>query len=124
MLRRSAADWNAGNLEGFLDDYTTDSTLTFVGGSGVVRGMDELRARYRRTYWAPGSARDSLRFEDVGVRPLGESHALASGRYVLYRPAPADTITGTGRFTLVLRRESEGWKIFYDHSSAAPGEDD
>lgn len=121
MLTRSTAAWNAGDLEGFLDDYTGEPDLTFVSGSGVMRGLEEVRERYMRTYWSPGSERDSLRFEEVRVRPLGAAHALAHGRYVLHRPrADGDRVTGTGRFSLVLRKETRGWRILHDHSSAAP----
>lgn len=126
MLGSSARAWNAGNLDGFLDDYTTDPSLTFVTGAGVLEGLEALRDRYRRTYWSPGIARDSLRFEQIRVRPLGRGYALAFGRYVLYRPRSPqpDSVTGTGRFSLVLQEEARGWKILHDHSSAAPeGED-
>ena len=117
MLHASARAWNAGHLEGFVDDYLESPEMTFIGGSGVVRGREEVRARYESSYWAPGAERDSLRFEDLEIRPLGERHALALGRYVLHRP-PADTTTATGWFTLVLRRGPAGtWKIVHDHSS-------
>lgn len=131
MLSSSAASWNAGDLEGFLDDYSAGPGLTFVGGSGRIRGLDEVRARYRASYWAPGTERDSLRFEDVEVRSLGPRHALAVGRYVLYRPGDTPAAGGgesggtgdaeeeraRGWFTLVLEKEGEEWRIIHDHSS-------
>lgn len=121
MLEASTGSWNAGDLDGFVDDYLDSPEMTYVGGSGVVRGRDALRERYRATYWAEGEERDSLRFEDLEVRPLGGSHALALGRYVLYRVASdstTDSTTATGRFTLVLRRQDDGtWTIVHDHSS-------
>ena len=46
MLDASAASWNAGDLDGFVDDYTEDPALAFVGSSGVTRGIAEVRARY------------------------------------------------------------------------------
>lgn len=123
MLRASARSWNAGDLDAFVDDYLDSPEMTFVGGSDVVRGREEVRARYEASYWAPGVERDSLRFEELEIRPLGDRHALALGRYVLYRP-PADSTTATGRFSLVLRRMGDGndgddreWKIVHDHSS-------
>lgn len=120
MLSASAASWNAGDLEGFLDDYSAGPGLTFVGGSGRIRGIDEVRERYRTSYWAPGAERDSLRFEDIEVRTLGPDHALAVGRYVLHRPgsdAAEEEVGATGWFTLVLEREGERWRIIHDHSS-------
>lgn len=120
MLHRSAESWNAGDLEGFLDDYWRSDALTFSGGTGVTRGWEAVRERYLRSYWAPGAARDSLRFEGLEVMPLGEDHALALGRYVLYRLEGGEAETGTGQFSLVLRRVDGLWRIIHDHTSATP----
>jgi len=120
MLTASAGSWNGGDLDGFLEDYVDEPPLVFVGSGGVIRGVDALRARYRASYWSEGGPRDSLRFEEVEVRPLGERHAVALGRYVLHRPEEEGRTTGTGYFTLVLREEHGGrWRILHDHSSAA-----
>ena len=116
MLNESAASWNAGDLDGFVDDYSDDPRLAFVGATGVTRGIAEVRARYETGYWSEGAPPDSLRFEDLEVRPLGEGHALALGRYVLYRPTE-DTITSTGWFSLVLGVEDGRWRILHDHTS-------
>jgi ketosteroid isomerase-like protein len=126
MLNASAASWNAGDLAGFLDDYSDDPVLAFVGAAGVTRGIAEVRARYETGYWSTGAPMDSLRFEDLEVRPLGERHALALGRYVLYRPvenapdeggAVTETISSTGWFSLVLGLEEGSWRILHDHTS-------
>lgn len=120
MLHASAESWNAGDLDGFLDDYWRSEALTFSGSSGVTRGWDGVRERYLRSYWAPEAQRDSLRFEALEIMPLGQNHALALGQYVLYRPEEEDKITGTGFFSLVLWKVDGAWKIVHDHTSAAP----
>lgn len=120
MLQSSSASWNAGDLDGFLDDYWQSEELTFSGPSGVTRGWEDVRERYLQSYWAPGADRDSLRFEDLEVTALGDDHALVLGRYVLFRPHQGDSVTGTGHFSLVLRRMENGWKILHDHTSATP----
>jgi len=122
MLEASAQDWNAGNLSGFLDDYWESDSLTFLGANGLTRGWRDLESRYLTTYWAPGAIRDSLRFEVKEVRSLGPDHALALGRYVLYRPEEDGRITASGFFSLVLRRADGEWKILHDHTS--PSQDD
>jgi len=124
MLHASAASWNEGDLEGFLDDYWRSENLTFSGGTGVTRGWEDVRARYLRSYWAPGATRDSLRFEDLEVTALGDDHALALGRYILFRPGEEDVVNSTGHFSLVLRREDGAWKIIHDHTSATPQEEE
>jgi hypothetical protein len=52
--------------------------------------------------------------------PLGEAHALALGKYVLYRPEEEGRITSTGFFSLVLRQVEGEWTIIHDHTSATP----
>jgi uncharacterized protein (TIGR02246 family) len=123
MLHASAASWNSGDLEGFLDDYWRSDDLTFSGGTGVTRGWEDVRQRYLRSYWAPDVARDSLRFEELEVTALGEDHALALGRYVLYRPEEGDVVSSTGHFSLVLRRVDGSWRIIHDHTSETPSQE-
>jgi len=124
MLQASAASWNAGDLDGFMDDYWRSEDLTFSGATGVTRGWENVRARYLESYWAPGAVRDSLRFEDLEVFTLGDGHAMALGRYVLFQPEQGRTEASSGFFTLVLERMDGGWKIVHDHTSATPDEDD
>jgi beta-aspartyl-peptidase (threonine type) len=119
MLLASAASWNAGDLDGFLDDYWRSDELTFSGDTGVTRGWDDVRTRYLNSYWAPGASRDSLRFEGIEVTPLGSDHALALGQYVLYRPEEGGRVTSSGFFSLVLWKPNGHWKILHDHTSAA-----
>jgi beta-aspartyl-peptidase (threonine type) len=120
MLASSSQSWNAGDLEGFLDDYWQSPDLTFSGATGVSRGWDEVRERYLASYWAPGAERDSLRFEELEVTPLGPTYALALGKFVLFQPQNGGKVSSSGHFSLVLRRTDEGWKIMHDHTSTTP----
>ncbi|MGD2121424.1 MAG: nuclear transport factor 2 family protein [Gemmatimonadota bacterium] len=120
MLQASAASWNRGDLEGFLDDYWRSEKLTFSGEDGVTRGWEDVRTRYLDGYWAPGATRDSLRFEAIEVMGLSPDHALALGQYVLFRPEEESRTTSTGYFSLVLQRLGGRWRILHDHTSAAP----
>ena len=117
MLESSARAWNANDLEGFLDDYLESAKTAFVG-STVTYGVDEIRRRYRASYWKSGQPAQHLRFENLDVRLLGADNALALGQYVLLTPGTS-TVEGRGWFTLVLTRTSAGWKIIHDHSSEA-----
>ena len=116
QLLRSADDWNRGSLEGFMSDYARDSATSFVDGGHVRRGWDFIRGRYAPRF-APGAERDSLRFEEVAVRPLGARHALLTARFVLFR---GGRTTASGPFTLVFERQADGWKILHDHTSSDP----
>jgi ketosteroid isomerase-like protein len=116
QLDRSADDWNRGNLDGFMSDYAHDSTATFVDAGHVRQGWDFIRSRYAPRF-APGASRDSLRFEEVAARRLGDRHALLTARFILFRGGHT---TASGPFTLVFERRTDGWKILHDHTSSDP----
>jgi beta-aspartyl-peptidase (threonine type) len=116
QLDRSAADWNQGDLDGFMADYARDSLTGFVSEGRVQRGYDWIRAHYAPLF-GPGATRDSLRFERVEARPLGAAVALVTARYVLHR---GGATTSSGPFTLVMQRQPDGWKILHDHTSSDP----
>ena len=117
MLRRSAADWNRGDLAGFMGDYAQDSLTSYVSGGHVMYGWRALYDRYQRTYFAPGKSRDSLAFEEVRVRPLTLDLALCTARFKLMR---GDSATASGPFTLLLQKRGDRWQILHDHTSADP----
>lgn len=117
LLRESASGWNAGDLSAFLAPYRRDSAVTYIGGGGLRRGFEELRERYSPLFGA-GARRDSLRFDRLRTRSLGDDHALTTGRYVLYRDGES---TETGLFTLVWSRLDGRWRILHDHSSPLTG---
>ncbi|HEY8105008.1 MAG TPA: nuclear transport factor 2 family protein [Gemmatimonadales bacterium] len=116
QLLRSADDWNRGDLEGFMSDYARDSTTSFVEGGHVRRGWDYIHSRYAPRF-GPGAQRDSLRFEEVAVRSLGTDHALLTARFVLFRGGQT---SASGPFSLILERQTAGWKILHDHTSSDP----
>lgn len=113
LLSESAVAWNGGDLEGFMDWYRRDPSTTYIGSPGLVHGWEGIRARYT-SFFEEGAERDSLRFEELETRQLGLALGLATARYVLF---DGDSVTATGLFTLILRRETEGWRIVHDHSS-------
>ncbi len=114
MLESSARSWNAGDLEGFVDDYADDSMTTFMASGHVQHGFDWIRSNYARQF-GPEAVRDSLRFEEFAARALGPNHILATARYILYR---GDSTTSSGPFTLVLEQRVGEWRIIHDHTNA------
>ena len=116
MLDESAVEWNDGLIDGFMDDYLDAPTTTYIGGSGLIIGSEGIRRRYAPLF-EPGAERDSLRFESLRVRGLGPLYGVATARWVLHRDG---VVTGSGPFTLVLRRTGAAWQIIHDHSSSDP----
>ena len=114
MLEESAAEWNRGDFDGFMDDYVQSGATTYIGRDGLLEGFEAIRERYAPLF-EPGADRDSLRFEDIRSRRLGAVEGVVTARWILYR---GDSIPASGPLTLVVRRTSAGWKIIHDHSSS------
>ncbi|HUF13491.1 MAG TPA: nuclear transport factor 2 family protein [Longimicrobiales bacterium] len=119
VLQASAAAWNRGDLQGFLEPYENSPRTSFAGQSGFIRGYDALRESYARGYWSSGAPADSLAFEVIEVRPLGARAALMLGRYLL-SDRTSGALTSTGIFSLVFVHTADGWKITHDHTSETP----
>ncbi len=117
MLVRSAADWNRGDLAGFMGDYARDSMTSYVSGGHVQYGWQALYDHYRVSYLTPGQARDSLRFEEIQVRPPTTDLAFCTARFRLTRGA---AVTASGPFTLILQKRGDRWYILHDHTSSDP----
>lgn len=113
MLHRSADAWNRGDLDGFVAAYADGASTSFMTTDGPVFGRATIRGLYAPSF-QPEATRDSLRLEDLNVRPLPPLIGIVTGRYVLERDG---TVTDSGWFSVVVRRAGDGWRIVHDHSS-------
>jgi ketosteroid isomerase-like protein len=115
VIDRQVADWNKGDLDGFLSGYWNSPKVVFQSGGQRHDGFEAMRDRYRRRYQAEGKAMGQLVFSALEIEPLGPDACLARGGWRLTVP---DGSKPGGLFTVILRRLPEGWKIVHDHTSA------
>ena len=111
LMHQSAEDWNRGDLDRFMALYDTASTFLTQNGNLRLPGM---RENYQRGFFKGDKPIQNLRFEAMEVRPLGNGHALLTGRFVLYGNDLPDR---KGIYTLVFVQRGKEWKILHDHSS-------
>ncbi len=114
VLAQQAREWNAGNLAGFMDTYARGEQTRFASGGNVSRGWQTVFDRYRKNY-SSRAAMGTLDFADLEVTMLAPDSAVAFGRWHLKR----EQDDPSGLFTLILQRQANGWRIIYDHTSAA-----
>ena len=114
VLRAQQDAWNRGDIEGFMNGYARAASTVFISEDSIRRGWETVRARYRQKY-SDRAKMGTLTFSDLEITLLSSDSAVASGRWKLKR---ADD-QPHGRFTLVLRRLPEGWRIVHDYTSAA-----
>ncbi len=106
--------WNRGDLEGYMAaGYWNSPELTFIGGANEIRGYQGALERYRKAYKSPGKEMGHLDFPEMRVVMLGTDAALATGKFHLKM---SDGLEPTGRYTVILRKVPEGWRIIHDHS--------
>lgn len=112
VFNRQVAAWNAGDLEEFMQTYWKSETLTFSGGGKTTRGWQATLDRYKKSY-SSKELMGKLTFTDFEVTSLGQSSALALGRWHLERKKDSPE----GNFSVVLQKFNGKWKIIHDHSS-------
>ncbi len=116
VLEKQVSAWNAGDLERFLETYWKSDDLTFFSGGTITRGWQATRERYRKRYLSDGDEMGYLAFSEMSIQMLGDTGALAKGRWLLQRSGKKDL---SGLFSLTIRRLPEGWRIIHDHTSVA-----
>jgi uncharacterized protein (TIGR02246 family) len=114
VLAAQVAAWNRGDIPGFMNGYANSTRTTFVG-TGIEHGYASILARYLGKY-PSHEAMGHLDFTGLEVRLLGANHAVVTGYFNLTRSRAAGG-NAAGVFSLVLEKESGGWKIILDHTS-------
>lgn len=117
-IRKVLADqmeaWNKGDIETYMKGYWNSEETVFLSGGNITRGYQEVLARYKKTY-ATREKMGTLEFEELKVRMIGADAAIVSGVWKLTRK----TDKPRGRFTLLVERKQEEWRITHDHTSSA-----
>jgi len=114
ILHAQQRAWNRGDIDGFMSGYARSRSTIFVSEDTVTRGWQTVRNRYKKKY-SDREKMGTLTFFDLEITPLGPSAAIVIGRWQLKRKIDKPH----GRFTLVFRHLTEGWRIVHDHTSAA-----
>src|SRR6266480_2535504 len=114
VLNMQQAAWNRGDIDAFMDGYWRSDETVFVSSDEVTRGWEKVLDRYKKKY-SDRTKMGTLTFSNLEIAPLGDDAAVVLGAWKLKRAKDEPR----GRFTLILRRLPEGWRIVHDHTSAA-----
>ena len=112
VLDAQVEAWNRGDLKEFVSSYSAETVFV---GKRMTRGNKDLLEHYRASY-PIREKMGKLSFTDLEVKLLGNEYASVIGRFHLKRTA-AGGGDSNGIFTLLFRRNAEGWRIILDHTS-------
>jgi ketosteroid isomerase-like protein len=111
-LTASADAWNNADLAGHIRPYA--DAATFMGGNGPIQGRERVGESLAKSFWREGKPKQRLSFDQITVRPLGATHALVTGHFLLSGGGEMDR---SGWFSLTWEKSAAGWQIVHDHSS-------
>jgi ketosteroid isomerase-like protein len=114
MLINQVAAWNRGDVDGYMHGYWDSDSTVFTSGGTLTKGYREVLLRYNKNYDSREKM-GKLEFHDLGIQQLSPSAAVAMGVWQLMRK----TDKPWGRFTLIVEKKPEGWRITHDHTSSA-----
>ena len=112
VLSDQVEAWNAADLDGFMEGYWKSDNLIFTSDGRIRRGWQATLDAYRQNYTK--DTMGQLSFSDLDIVLTGDNEAVVLG---LWRISEGDR-NQSGRFTLVLHRFVEGWRIIRDHTSS------
>lgn len=89
VMEKQSAEWNAGNIDGFMQGYWNSPDLVFVSGDRVTRGWQQTTDNYKKSY----DTREKmgvLTFSELEVNVLSKDSAVVLGRWKVAHP-PKDS---------------------------------
>lgn len=114
MISDGVKAWNQGDLEGFLKTYWKSDKTVFNTGGTLVQGYTNIQAQYKTWYPSP-SGMGTTEFTDIVLRDIAPTAKVAMGVWKVLLPSK---IILKGRFTWIIGKKSEGWRITHDHTSS------
>lgn len=114
ILFDQVAAWNAGDIDGYMKGYWNSDSTVFLSGGNLTRGYSSVLSRYKKTY-NTSDRMGKLEFTELQVRMMSPTLGVATGVWRLHRANDQPW----GRFTLLVEKKPEGWRIVHDHTSSA-----
>lgn len=112
VMDQQQADWNRGDIDGFMQGYWASDSLRFIGKRGITFGWQSTLDNYKKSY--PGNeAMGRLQFTNLKMETLSDSSAYVIGKWELFRT----TDTLSGHYSLLWKNINGRWMIVADHSS-------
>ena len=112
VLNNQLAEWNRGNVEGFMEGYWKNDSLQFLTSKGITYGWESVTNNYKKSY-PTKEKMGNLDFEILSEKALDKTHTMIIGKWKV-KDAEGEN---SGYFTLLFKLIDGNWKIILDHTS-------
>lgn len=113
LLQKQEGDWNAGDVNAFMEGYWKSDSLAFIGAKGPTYGWKNTLDNYKVRY-PDRATMGTLKFTILRLNALDKNAYFVIGNWHLTRPEKGDI---GGHYTLVFRKIGGKWLIVSDHTS-------
>jgi len=114
VLLAQESAWNNGDLDAYLSHYKDAPDTQAILGT-PTRGLANIRLAFRANF-PNRDVMGNLTQDNIDVRPLGETFALATGNYHLTRSRKAGGDL-SGAFTEILEKTPTGWQVIFSETT-------
>lgn len=112
MLQAQVAEWNKGNIAGYMKGYWESDSLVFIGKNGPTYGYNATLERYKKSY--PNAEKmGKLTSTIISMKRLSKKYYFVVGKWHLERKDG----NLQGSYTLLIKKIKGDWVIVNDHSS-------
>jgi limonene-1,2-epoxide hydrolase len=113
LTAKLQTDWNAGDMEAYLDAYWKSEQMSLMFGNQAVRGWQALADLFRGS-WTTEEAMGDFSASNIVVVPISSDTVISSGAFTHVFPDE----TADGSFTHVWKQLEDGqWRIAHEHTS-------
>lgn len=112
LTEKLSADWNRGDMDGYLNAYRQDDQMAILFRSTVISGFDAMETMFRGT-WTDEEKMGDFETEGVTVQLVSPGLAIAKG--IFEHQFTDEKIIGA--FTHVWQQTDAGWKIIHEQTS-------
>lgn len=116
MADEWAAAFNSGNVEKIVALYAPEALVLGTVSPSLARTPEDLR----KYFGASSAAKSQVTLGEKAVAVLSNDAVAMTGFYEFSRPVGGKEVVAPARFTFIMIRRDEGWRIVHHHSSLRP----
>ncbi len=111
IINQQQNDWNANDLDAFMDGYWKSDSLYFYSGGKLNSGWLATLNNYKKNYTDERYS-GTLNFNVAKISPISTDAYFVMGEYELTRKVG----NAKGTFMIIFKRIGGEWKIIADSS--------